>query len=153
MADVRKELNFCKKTGIPVLGVVENMTETTVQLADAMESEKTGVRFVGKDGKDITAETVLKLQQHCPEILECGITSHLFMPNTPASAESNPQSMARKYGVPYLGRLPMDSNMMSCCETGDNFLEKFPDSAAAEPLRDIVKNLLQNLGEGQEEKE
>jgi Mrp family chromosome partitioning ATPase len=25
MADVRKELNFCKKTGIPVLGVVENM--------------------------------------------------------------------------------------------------------------------------------
>eukprot|EP00606_Chrysophyceae_sp_TOSAG23-5_P000856 GSChrysophyteH2.ASY1.ANO1.122.1 assembled CDS len=119
MADVRKELNFCKKTGIPVLGVVENMTETT----------------------------------HCPEVLECGITSHLFMPNTSASAESNPQSMARKYGVPYLGRLPMDSNMMSCCETGDNFLEKFPDSAAAEPLRDIVKNLLQNLGEGQEEKE
>ena len=25
MADVRKELNFCKKTGIRVLGVVENM--------------------------------------------------------------------------------------------------------------------------------
>jgi Mrp family chromosome partitioning ATPase len=27
MADVRKELNFCKKTGIPVLGVVENMAD------------------------------------------------------------------------------------------------------------------------------
>jgi Mrp family chromosome partitioning ATPase len=26
MADVRKEINFCKKTGIPVLGVVENMS-------------------------------------------------------------------------------------------------------------------------------
>jgi Mrp family chromosome partitioning ATPase len=25
-ADVRKELNFCKKTGIPVIGVVENMS-------------------------------------------------------------------------------------------------------------------------------
>lgn len=27
MADVRKELNFCKKTGIPVLGIVENMAD------------------------------------------------------------------------------------------------------------------------------
>jgi len=147
MADVRKELNFCKKTGIPVLGVVENMTETTVQLADALESEKTGVRFVGKDGKDITQETILKLQQHCPEVLECGVTSHLFTPNTSASTESNPQSMARKYNVPYLGRLPMDPNMMACCENGDNFLAEFPDSAAAGPLRDIVSNLLKNLGE------
>lgn len=27
MADVRKELNFCKKTGLPVLGIVENMAD------------------------------------------------------------------------------------------------------------------------------
>lgn len=27
MADVRKELNFCKKTGIQVLGIVENMAD------------------------------------------------------------------------------------------------------------------------------
>ncbi|KAJ9049068.1 cytosolic Fe-S cluster assembly factor cfd1 [Entomophthora muscae] len=26
LADVRKELNFCRKTGIPILGVVENMS-------------------------------------------------------------------------------------------------------------------------------
>lgn len=26
MADVRKELSFCIKTGIPILGVVENMS-------------------------------------------------------------------------------------------------------------------------------
>jgi len=26
MADVRKELNFCKKVQLPVLGVVENMS-------------------------------------------------------------------------------------------------------------------------------
>ena len=33
MADVRKELNFCKKTGIPVLGVVENMSDMRLPLA------------------------------------------------------------------------------------------------------------------------
>jgi Mrp family chromosome partitioning ATPase len=26
LADVRKELNFCKKVGVPVIGVVENMS-------------------------------------------------------------------------------------------------------------------------------
>lgn len=30
MADVRKELSFCKKTGLNVLGVVENMSGLTV---------------------------------------------------------------------------------------------------------------------------
>ena len=32
MADVRKELNFCKKTGIKVLGVVENMANINLNL-------------------------------------------------------------------------------------------------------------------------
>jgi Mrp family chromosome partitioning ATPase len=32
MADVRKELNFCKQTGIRVLGVVENMAPLNVGL-------------------------------------------------------------------------------------------------------------------------
>ena len=26
LADVRKELNFCRKVGLPILGVVENMS-------------------------------------------------------------------------------------------------------------------------------
>ena len=26
LLDVRKEINFCKKTGLPVIGIVENMS-------------------------------------------------------------------------------------------------------------------------------
>ena len=26
LADVRKELNFCRKVGLPILGVIENMS-------------------------------------------------------------------------------------------------------------------------------
>lgn len=32
MADVRKELSFCRKTGLKVLGVVENMSGLTVSV-------------------------------------------------------------------------------------------------------------------------
>ncbi len=98
MADVRKELNFCKKTGIPILGVVENMTETTVQLADALKGQETGVRIVDKEGRDVSTTMLAILEKHCPELLGCGITSPVFSPNTAVSAESNPQSMAHKYG-------------------------------------------------------
>lgn len=35
MADVRKELSFCRKTGLKVLGVVENMSGLTVSRAAA----------------------------------------------------------------------------------------------------------------------
>jgi Mrp family chromosome partitioning ATPase len=145
MADVRKELNFCKKTGITVLGVVENMADTTVPLASALDSDKTGVRFINASGEDVTAASVAALQKHCPELLECSLTTNLFRPSTDAAAESNPATMARRFGVPYLGHLPMDPNMMSCCERGENFLQKFPTSAAAAPLRSIVANLLREL--------
>jgi Mrp family chromosome partitioning ATPase len=150
MADVRKELNFCKKTGIPVLGVVENMTETTIQLSDAINSKETGVKIVNKDGDDVTEKSIALIKEHCPELLHCGITSNLFTPNSAIAMGSNPQTMARKYGVPYLGCLPMDPNMMSCCENGDNFLEKFPNSTAAKPLQSIVDNLLINLQKSKE---
>jgi Mrp family chromosome partitioning ATPase len=46
MADVRKELNFCRKTGLRVLGVVENMSGLQVPFS--------ALRF-RQDGGDVTA--------------------------------------------------------------------------------------------------
>jgi Mrp family chromosome partitioning ATPase len=37
MADVRKELNFCKKTGVKVVGIVENMAKLSVSLDSLMD--------------------------------------------------------------------------------------------------------------------
>lgn len=49
MADVRKELNFCRKTGLKVLGVVENMSGLQVPFS--------ALRFAapGGSGEDVTA--------------------------------------------------------------------------------------------------
>lgn len=57
MADVRKELNFCRKTGIPVLGVVENMADIKIPLSSIGQAHS-GIRFVGADGSDITEKTL-----------------------------------------------------------------------------------------------
>jgi len=145
MADVRKELNFCKKTGIPVLGIVENMSDTAIAFASAQDPERTGVKIMNAAGEDVTAASLAAIKLHCPELMDCSITTNLFTPSSDAAQESNPKLMAEKFNVPYLGRLPMDPNMMACCEKGENFLQKHPNSAAAAPLRAIVANMLSNL--------
>lgn len=56
MADVRKELNFCKKTSIPVIGIVENMFDIRVPVSYAEDSMSTGVKLVDRSGVDKTQE-------------------------------------------------------------------------------------------------
>jgi len=53
MADVRKELNFCRKTGLNVLGVVENMADISLPFS-SLSQESSGVRIVDKSGQDRT---------------------------------------------------------------------------------------------------
>ena len=139
MADVRKELNFCKKTGIRVLGVVENMSDFAIPLSAAISGE---ARIIDNTtGADVTVSMLAKLQASFPEMLQCSLLAPLFTPSSAAAAQSNPQSMCASFGVPYLGRLPMDPNMMRCCDSGQNFIQTFPTSAAARPLKEIVERV------------
>lgn len=51
--------------------------------------------------------------------------------------------MAKRFNVPYLGKLPMDPNMMRSCEEGKCFLEIFPSSVAAKAFETIVNKLVE----------
>ncbi len=62
MADVRKELNFCRKTGLRVLGVVENMSGLQVPFSTLRFSMQPGASSgggagggAGGGGEDVTA--------------------------------------------------------------------------------------------------
>lgn len=73
ISDVKKELNFCKKTGIRVLGVVENMAG-----------------FV------------------CPNCSEC----------TNVFSKGGGEVMAKDFGVPFLGSVPIDPAFVQLIEEG-----------------------------------
>jgi ATP-binding protein involved in chromosome partitioning len=51
--------------------------------------------------------------------------------------------MAQRFHVPYLGKLPMDPNMMRACEEGRCFLESHPLSVAAAPFQLIVNKIVE----------
>lgn len=131
MADVRKELNFCQKTNVPVLGIVENMSSYHAKVSD--------LQFL-LDGKDETETVVAKLMESCPEVLDMVAASNVF----PVSG-TGPKGMAEQYGHPYWGTLPLDSDLMKCCEDGKSFVDTFPDSLAAKSLNGFVDKLVEAL--------
>jgi Mrp family chromosome partitioning ATPase len=99
LLDVRKEITFCQKVHVPVLGVVENMAG-----------------FV------------------CPC---CSHKSDIFPAVTGGAAK-----MSAEMNVPFLGSIPLDPNLLQSCEEGKCFIERHPQSAAAKPLLDVVKHVL-----------
>ncbi|KAL3802406.1 hypothetical protein HJC23_007231 [Cyclotella cryptica] len=140
MADVRKELNFCKKTKVPVLGVVENMSGLQMRLAD-LKFMKDGTAKNGSnessESEDCTQQVLSILKEKCPEVLSMMVATDVF-----PSSGLGPKGMASQYNVPYLGKLPLDPNLLKACEEGVAFVEKYSSSPAVKPLNDIVDKLI-----------
>jgi len=129
MQDVRKEINFCRKTNVEVLGLVENMS--------GYQSPMAQLKFLDPaSGADVTAATLEMIQAKCPELMNVVVNAEVF----PAYGDG-PQGMASNFGVELLGKLPLDNQLMAACEEGKAFVTAYPDSVACEPLKGIVANL------------
>lgn len=90
-------------SGVNILGIVENMSDIRIPL-NSLATPKSGVRLVDSEGKNVTKEFLIKLQEQCPEMLDVFIESDLF--RLPSSGgEDTPEGMARRFQVPYLGKL------------------------------------------------
>lgn len=57
MADVRKELNFCKKTNVAVLGVVENMASLNIPLGGLATGDG-GMQLRRSNGDSLDATAI-----------------------------------------------------------------------------------------------
>ena len=115
MDDVRKELSFCKKTGLRVLGVVENMSG-----------------FL------------------CPC---CGVTTAVF-----PAAGAGPRGMADSFGVPFLGALPLDPQLLAACEGGRAYVSQKPQPRGVAAFLAVVEGVVKGcegeaatLGAGEDE--
>jgi Mrp family chromosome partitioning ATPase len=72
MMDVRKELSFCKKTKLPVLGVVENMSGLRVPV--------NALHFCDDDGNDTTEAALKLIQEKAPELLKMTVRAKSRLP-------------------------------------------------------------------------
>jgi len=55
--------------------------------------------------------------------------------------------MAKEMSVPFLGSIPLDPNVLRCCEAGVSFLGAYPEaehSAASKPFRDLLERIVKS---------
>eukprot|EP00898_Chlorokybus_atmophyticus_P008134 jgi/Chlat1/8321/Chrsp8S08090 len=131
--DVRKEINFCKKVGIRVLGVVENMSELQVKLSQLRFQDTSGGAH-----HDVTSEILSHLRQVAPQLLDtCVACADVFH-----STRGGGEAMAEELGVPFLGRVPMDPTLGRAAEEGRSCFVGEQSGPSAQALQRIVKRLL-----------
>jgi len=136
MADVRKELNFCVKTKLPVIGIIENMSrlQTSFQNLAFLRHTEDGTE------EDCTNDTLQLLMERCPEIMDLVVSSNVFAPYG-----SGPKGMAEKFNVKYLGALPLDPNLLKACEDGICFVQHYKTSPAVRYMNNIVDKIVSDL--------
>jgi len=154
MADVRKELNFCSKTNVPVMGIIENMGTYTTTIDKLTFTTTTSTSTTNNNDddnqkeEDCTQKVLDTLRKHCPELFtnnnggemndnNISVSSTLY----PASG-GGPKAMATQYNLPYWGLLPMDPDLLQACEHGQAFVEERPNSLAAKALNDYCQKII-----------
>lgn len=132
-ADVRKEVNFCKKVGLRCLGVVENMS-SLVQPLDHFKFIRQGEAGMEKD---ITAAVVAAIQQVAPDLSKVITTTEVF-PRTGGGGEA----VAHTMGVPFLGRVPLDPNLSRAAEEGVSGFDSANKMLCAGALQHILQQVI-----------
>jgi len=130
LMDVRKELSFCQMTKLRVLGVVENMAGLLTPLP----------RLQVRDarGNDASARAQALIAERCPELLELFAYSDVF-----PSAGGGAEAMARSFGVPFFGRVPLDPEIVRACEAGTSYTAGVRSRGARSLLQPIVDKLVE----------
>ena len=96
VGDVRREVTFCKKAKLKILGIVENMRG-----------------FV------------------CPNCKDC---TNIF-------SKGGGEALAQHANVSFLGAVPIDPNLAMAAEKGENFVQTFTSSPAAEAFHGIMRGI------------
>lgn len=126
MGDVRKSAGFVKKLELPILGVIENMSGLT--LRGSVSPAKAGLTVSIDTGHD-------KIVTAADAKGEFSVTVDVFK-------RGGGRAMAEQLGVPFLGAVPLDVNIMHGGDEGKPFSLVQGDSPTAKAFRDIVERLL-----------
>eukprot|EP00210_Caulerpa_lentillifera_P005154 g4926.t1 len=135
IADVRKEINFCRKVGLPIIGIVENMRD----LIQPIEKLKF---FIGEQEMTTRVVEILKEEWSGQELLASVEVLD--------ASKGGGEALARESGVPFLGSIPLDPVLSRSSETGtavskDSISGKALNAITQEIIKSIKNNELSDL--------
>lgn len=137
LIDVRKEVSFCKKVGVKVLGVVENMSGLSQPMTDFKFLTMTGTG----EQRDVTKWALDYLREKAPEMLELIACCEVF-----DSSGGGAAKMCNEMGVPFLGKVPLDPQLCKAAEEGRSCFADKDCGVSAPALKNIIEKLMENQG-------
>lgn len=137
LIDVRKEVSFCKKVGVKVLGVVENMSGFCQPITDFkfMKMADTG------EQRDVTEWVIQFLREKAPEMQHLIACSEVF-----DSSGGGAAKMCNEMGVPFLGKVPLDPRLCKAAEEGRSCFVDNECGVSAPALTKIIEKLMEYQG-------
>ncbi|CAL9241010.1 unnamed protein product [Arabidopsis halleri] len=137
LIDVRKGVNFCKKIGVPVLGVVENMSGLSQPLTDIKF-----MKLVTETGSsiDVTQDMISCIRDNAPELLNVVACSQVF-----DTSGGGAERMCQEMGVPFLGKVPLDPQLCRAAEQGKSCFEDNKCSVSAPALKSIIEKVVASI--------
>lgn len=133
-ADVRKEVSFCRKTDVAVLGIVQNMA--------GLRATAGASAWRDAEGADVSERVRAALRAAGLDPDAVATTLEVFPPTPGAGGV---EDLARRAGAPLLGTLPLDPSLGAACERGESVLEA--GGRGADAIRTVVEGVLRALGE------
>ncbi|HLF16833.1 MAG TPA: Mrp/NBP35 family ATP-binding protein, partial [Candidatus Thermoplasmatota archaeon] len=122
VGDVRKSAHFVQKLELPIVGVIENMSGLTLRGRTTPNAE------VSLDTGHETHKAKADGKGEFTVILE-------------PFKRGGGKAMAEKLGVPFLGAVPLDPNVMHGGDEGRPFALQAAETPAKQAFRDIVAKL------------
>jgi Mrp family chromosome partitioning ATPase len=126
LIDVRKEIVFCSKVNLPILGVVENMSGFVAPVG--------ALNFSDVQGRNVTREALQMLSERFGGGLR--VEGELLYAEAGAV-----KAMADEYGVPWLGSIAQDIEMSKATEQG-RLIEQDGSVTVAGQVESIVCSLI-----------
>ncbi|XP_010549924.1 PREDICTED: cytosolic Fe-S cluster assembly factor NBP35-like isoform X2 [Tarenaya hassleriana] len=137
LIDVRKEVSFCKKVGVEILGVVENMSGLTQPL---MDFKFVKLKTETGEPTEVTQEVISCINEKAPELLKVFAQSEVF-----DSSRGGAERMCGEMGVEFLGKVPLDPRICRAAEEGKSCFDDDKCLVSGPALKNIIQKLVKGL--------
>ena len=115
----------------------------------SLQTTLSKLTFLDEAGDDKTELVIKELQDKCPHLLDMVATTDLFRVNKNGKPTNDglrgAELMAKQYSVPYWGSLPLDADLLKCCEEGKSVVKMFPKSIVSKTLECFSERLTKAL--------
>ena len=103
-----------------------------------------------ESGVDKTEFVLKELQEKCPHLLDMVATTDLFRINSNKLTSnggglSGAELMAEQYSVPFWGSLPLDADLLKCCDEGKSVVDVCPEAIVSKTLKSFTERLTKAL--------